>query len=158
MRPRARQAGPILQPTSQLDRLPGHLEISCTRSAWALQAPLQEGAPTSLSSQLGQRIRVLRETLSLTQEKLANKAGISVSFVSMIERGDRTPHVETLVAISDALGITVSQLFLGLNAPPADIGQGQDLSLMAYLGTLRLSPGDVKALLAVAKAMFGGRS
>jgi len=76
----------------------------------------------------------------------------------MIERGDRTPHVETLVAISDALGITVSQLFLGLNAPPADIGQGQDLSLMAYLGTLRLSPGDVKALLAVAKAMFGGRS
>ena len=76
----------------------------------------------------------------------------------MIERGERTPYVETLVAISRALGITVSQLFLGLNAPRADIGHAPDLTLMAYLRTRRLTPGDVKALLAVAKAMFDGRS
>jgi len=107
--------------------------------------------------QLGQRIRVLRETLSYTQEELAEKAGISVSFVSMIERGERTPHVETLVAISDALAITVSQLFLGLNAPRADIGQTQDLPLMAYLGTLRLDRKELDALLKVAKAMFDGK-
>jgi len=111
-----------------------------------------------MSSQLGQRIRVLRETLSFTQEQLAEKAGISVSFVSMIERGERTPHVETLVAISGALGITVSQLFAGLDAARADIGQTPDLALMAYLGTRHLSPADVQALLAVAKAMFDGRS
>jgi len=62
----------------------------------------------SVSSQLGQRIRVLREKLSLTQEQLAAEAGISVSYLSMIENAQRTPHLETLLAISNALGITVS--------------------------------------------------
>ncbi len=76
----------------------------------------------------------------------------------MIENAQRTPYVETLVAISRALGITVSQLFLDLDAPRADIGQAPDLPLMAYLRTRRLTPGDVKTLLAVAKAMFDGRS
>src|SRR5216683_1816912 len=131
-------------------------KISCVSSAPALQSAAAGGAST-IRSQLGQRIRVLREALSFTQEELAEKAGISVSFVSMIERGERTPYVETLVAISDALAITVSQLFLGLNAPRADIGQTQDLPLMAYLGTLRLDRKELDALLKVAKAMFDGK-
>src|SRR5713101_3530901 len=92
-------------------------KTSCMPSAPALHSATAGGAST-IRPQLGQRIRVLREALSFTQEELAEKAGISVSFVSMIERGERTPHVETLVAISDALGITVSPLFLGLNVPP----------------------------------------
>ena len=116
------------------------------------KAPLQ-GAPT-VSSQLGQRIRVLREKLFLTQEQVAERAKISVSYLSMIENAQRTPYVETLVAISDALGITVSQLFAGLNARRADIGQAPDLPLMAYLGTLRLDRKELDALLKVAKAMF----
>ena len=72
----------------------------------------------------------------------------------MIERGERTPHVETLATISNALGITISQLFLGLNVPRANIGQTQELPLIAYLGTLRLDRNDVDALLKVARAMF----
>jgi transcriptional regulator with XRE-family HTH domain len=106
---------------------------------------------------MGQRIRVLREKLSLTQEQLAEKAGISVSYLSMIERAQRTPHVETLVAISEALGVTVSQLFLDVNES-GDGGQAQDLPLMAYLGTRNLDRNELEDLLKVAKAMFDDKS
>jgi transcriptional regulator with XRE-family HTH domain len=108
-------------------------------------------------SQLGPRVRALRETLSLTQEQLAERAGISHSHLSMIERGDRTPHVETLMSLAKALGIAVSQLLLDANEPGESSGQSPDLQLMTYLGTLRLTPGDVNRLVAIAKAMFDGR-
>jgi len=75
----------------------------------------------------------------------------------MIERAQRTPYLETLLAISDALGITVSRLFLGLSAPRGDIGETQELPLMAYLATRRLDRKDVDALLRVARAMFDGK-
>src|SRR5216683_2618005 len=71
--------------------------------------------------QLGPRIRALRETLSLNQEQLAERAGITHSYLSMIERGDRTPHVETLVSLAKALGIAVSQLLLDANEPRASL-------------------------------------
>jgi transcriptional regulator with XRE-family HTH domain len=131
-------------------------QTSCASlSSNATKATSQEGAPT-VSTQLGQRIRALRATLSLTQEQLAQKAGISVSYLSMIECGDGTPHVETLVSLADALGISVSQLFLDANEPGG--GQTHHLPLMAYLGSRRLSSGDVRALLAVAKAIFDRKS
>jgi transcriptional regulator with XRE-family HTH domain len=111
----------------------------------------------TLGTQLGQCIRELRVALSYTQEELAEQAGISVSFLSMIERAERSPHLKTLSALSKALGITLSQLFLDVNVPRAITGQAQDLPLIAYLETLHLSADDVGALLTVAKAMFDGR-
>jgi len=95
--------------------------------------------------------------LSFTQEELAEKAGISVSFLCMIESARRLPYLKTLSALSNALGITLSRLFLDVKGPRASGGQAQDLPLIAYLGTLRLSAGDVQALLVVAKAMFDRR-
>jgi transcriptional regulator with XRE-family HTH domain len=112
---------------------------------------------TTVKTQLGQRIRELREALSFTQEALAEAAGISVSYVSMIEHAQRLPHIETLAVLAKALGITLSQLFLDMNGPRAKDGQAEDLPLIAYLGNLRLRPGDVDALLKVAKAIFDGR-
>ncbi len=107
--------------------------------------------PSKVASQLGQRVCDLRKTLSLTQEKLAKKAGIGFPYLSMIERGYRTPHLETLVRIAAALGVSLSQLFIEAHEPSAN-----DLPLLSYLGTLRLSSDDVKAVLLVARAMFKG--
>jgi transcriptional regulator with XRE-family HTH domain len=76
----------------------------------------------------------------------------------MIECGDRTPHVETLVSLANALDIAVSHLFIDANEPRASSGQKPDLQLLRYLGTLRLTPSDVNALLAIAEAMFDGPS
>ena len=76
----------------------------------------------------------------------------------MIERAQRMPHVGTLLAISNALDLTLSQLFLGLNAPRGNIGRTRYLALIAYLETLGLNSDDVQLLLVIAKAMFKDRS
>ncbi len=107
------------------------------------------GRASIVGSQLGQRIRDRRKALSFTQEQLAEKAGIGRSYPSLIEQGQRTPHLETLVQIEAALDITLSQLFIEAHEPTAN-----ELPLLAFLGTLRLDRTDVDALLRIAKAMF----
>jgi transcriptional regulator with XRE-family HTH domain len=48
----------------------------------------------------------------MTQEDLSERARISVSFLSMIERGERSPHLETLAAIAEALEVRMADLFV----------------------------------------------
>ena len=50
----------------------------------------------------------MRKTLS--QEALAAKAGLSVSYISMLERGQRTPPLDTLESIAKALAVTATTL------------------------------------------------
>lgn len=71
----------------------------------------QEGRADELSTELGQRIRALRLAKGLTQESLAEAADISVSYLSMIERGERMPHLLTLDAIAAALGDRLGEFF-----------------------------------------------
>ena len=56
--------------------------------------------------ELGRRIRQQRVLAQLTQEKLAEQAGISLSFLGHIERGTRKASLETLVNICNALKIS----------------------------------------------------
>src|SRR5689334_22184167 len=67
----------------------------------------------SVVKDVGRRIRQLRMARSarMTQEDLSERARISVSFLSMIERGERSPHLETLAAIAEALGVRIAELF-----------------------------------------------
>ena len=55
---------------------------------------------------LGQRIRMLRRQNHLTQEELAEKAGISPSFMGHIERGSRVASLDTLVILCNTLKTT----------------------------------------------------
>jgi transcriptional regulator with XRE-family HTH domain len=59
---------------------------------------------------LGERIRRERVSLGITQEVLSEKAGISVSFLGQLERGERKPSLETVVNIANSLGVTVDFL------------------------------------------------
>lgn len=112
---------------------------------------------TEIGKRLGRRIRDLRtqRTDRWTQEELAERARISVSFLSMIERGERIPHVETLAAISSALGVTLSELFAGTDR---EISADQDIlrPLEEFVRARGLTPRDVDKLLGVARALFNG--
>ncbi len=46
----------------------------------------------------------------LSQEALASKAGLSVSYISMLERGQRTPPLDTLESIAKALAVSAHAL------------------------------------------------
>ena len=62
---------------------------------------------------LGQRIKVKRKDLRMTQEDLAEKVGISSSFMGHIERGSRVLSVDTLRRLCVVLDVSADDL-LGL--------------------------------------------
>ena len=66
---------------------------------------------TQLREKFGDRIRSLRAARSFTQEQLAERAGISVDFLSLIERGKNSPSFENLEELADALEVSVAQMF-----------------------------------------------
>ena len=55
---------------------------------------------------IGANIRKCRLSKKLRQEDLAEKATLSVTYIGMIERGEKTPSVETLVTILNAMGVS----------------------------------------------------
>lgn len=60
---------------------------------------------------IAKRIRERRRTLGLTQEKLAERAGLSVNYLAQLEISDKTPSLKTLAALAHALETDVSDLF-----------------------------------------------
>jgi transcriptional regulator with XRE-family HTH domain len=59
----------------------------------------------TLEQLVTQNLRAARMQKKLSQEALAAKAGVSVSYVSMLERGERNPPLDTLEALANALGV-----------------------------------------------------
>ena len=66
---------------------------------------------SQLRDLFGQRIRLLRRERGLTQEQLAERAEISIDFLSLIERGKNSPSFENLEDLAEALDVTVAKLF-----------------------------------------------
>ena len=62
----------------------------------------------------GGKIRAVRERRSLTLKEVAEKAGVSESLVSQIERDRVSPAIDTLLALADALEMDFDYLFAGL--------------------------------------------
>lgn len=65
---------------------------------------------------LGLRVRDARKAKHLTQEQLAEKVGISSSFMGHIERGTRIASIDTLVSICNVLSVSPC-LLLGASFP-----------------------------------------
>ena len=60
---------------------------------------------------IGQRIKDLKEKKNMTTNALANKAGVSQSYLRDVELGKKNPTVEMLSYICDALGISLYNFF-----------------------------------------------
>lgn len=60
---------------------------------------------------LGRRIKFLRESQHLTQEKLAEKCGISLDYLGKIEVNINKPGLKTLIKISNSLDVPIKSLF-----------------------------------------------
>ena len=64
---------------------------------------------------LGQNVRRRREARALTQEKLAEKAGLDPTYISGIERGLRNPGIKNVARLAKALGFTTAELCKGVD-------------------------------------------
>lgn len=63
-----------------------------------------------MARRIGDNIKVLRAAKSLSQDKLASRAGISLSTLRIREKGDGRPQYRTLEKIAKALGVKPEQL------------------------------------------------
>jgi transcriptional regulator with XRE-family HTH domain len=66
-----------------------------------------------LKDVLGKNIKFFRSQRRLSQAGLAEKAEISITFLSNIERGNNFPLAGTLCSLAEALDIEVFELFKG---------------------------------------------
>jgi transcriptional regulator with XRE-family HTH domain len=64
-----------------------------------------------LRRRVGARIRQMRLTGRLTQEQLAERAGLSYKFVGEVERGTGNPTVDSLAALARAFGVDLTEFF-----------------------------------------------
>jgi transcriptional regulator with XRE-family HTH domain len=60
---------------------------------------------------LGANLKRLRSRREWSQMELAEKANVSMNFISEIERGNKWPYPETLQNLAGAFGIEVYELF-----------------------------------------------
>jgi transcriptional regulator with XRE-family HTH domain len=65
------------------------------------------GGPDQPQPALGEAVRQLREKRGITQERLAQDAGVTTGTVSLIERGRSNPAWGTIKALSDGLGVSL---------------------------------------------------
>jgi len=64
----------------------------------------------NVSEKIGARIRTLRKQAELTQQELAEQAGVSYKYLGQVERGQVNLSVEKLVEIAQGLHLAPSEL------------------------------------------------
>jgi transcriptional regulator with XRE-family HTH domain len=106
--------------------------------------------------EVGKRIRQLRRSKlgpGMTQSALARQAEISVSFLSMIERGERAPHLDTLAKVARALQVPLAELF----SFDADGEKVDPLyrPLVDYCRQQQLSRRDVDRIINIVRSVLG---
>lgn len=62
------------------------------------------------SRMIGKRIRFYRESKKWTQEEFAEKVGLSLTYIGMLERGDKIPKLETFIRIANTLEVSADML------------------------------------------------
>lgn len=55
---------------------------------------------------IGKNIRKYRKKAGMTQDELAEKAGLSTNYIGSMERGEKTPSLESFINIVNALGVS----------------------------------------------------
>lgn len=66
---------------------------------------------------IGMRIRQIRKAKGWSQDELAKKCGISMSFLGHLERGSRVMSLETFASLCKALDISADELLWGIVQP-----------------------------------------
>jgi len=69
---------------------------------------------------VGENIKYYRTTLGMTQEELAERAGINRSYLAGLERGRRNTTLKTVEALAKALGVSTSELVSSAGVSPED--------------------------------------
>ena len=81
---------------------------------------------------VGERLRAIRNRRRLTLREVADRAGLSESFLSQVERGRASASIASLRRIADGLGIAISDLFQPLEPTQARVLRRADRPTLAF--------------------------
>lgn len=85
-----------------------------------------------MNNNIGKNIRAYRKTNNMTQEKLGELSGLSINFISRLERtNDQNVSLTTLNKIARAFNISTAELLTGLNKPK-QINEVEELRTRLY--------------------------
>jgi len=77
-----------------------------------------------IGERFGQNLRRERIKAELTQEEVADLAGMHRTEVSLLETGGRVPRLKTLLKLVGAIGTSTDRLLEGINWVPTTTGRG----------------------------------
>ena len=86
-----------------------------------------------LFKQIGPRIKASRKASGYTQEKLSELIGVSVQYVSDLERGVVGTSIPTLIRICNVLHVTSDYLLLGRTAHSAHQDDAPEIYQKVFL-------------------------
>ena len=92
-----------------------------------------EGGAAGVARQIGTTVRRLRSSHGLTLGEVAKRSKVSPAMLSRLENGDVSPSLETLSALTGALGVSLSQLFGDVGKPRGaaqHVPKGQGLEVV----------------------------
>lgn len=100
---------------------------------------------------IGNRIKDIRKNLGLTQKELANKTGLTRESIGNYERGDRTPDINSIIKISKALNVEISDITLSeemkeefISSQDGLINHNTFIKLIEVIATLPSNEIDIK--------------
>ena len=99
---------------------------------------------------IGQRIKVAREAARITQEELGRAVGCTAKHIGAIERGIKTPRLDTFIIIANTTGVSADYLLQDLLGKPAHLLAGE-LSAAAALLDPKTQRRMLRAIQAFAK-------
>ena len=82
---------------------------------------------------IGQRIRIAREAARITQEELGRAVGCTAKHIGAIERGIKTPRLDTFIIIANTVGVSSDYLLQDLLDQPIDSLAGEFSAAAAQL-------------------------
>ncbi len=84
------------------------------------QGARQAAGPIAADLAVGQRLRALRQARNLSLKAVAAATGLSIGYLSQVERGLSSPSLRVLTGVADLLGVGLGALFDGPGAGGAE--------------------------------------
>jgi transcriptional regulator with XRE-family HTH domain len=106
---------------------------------------------------LGVRLRTMRKTARLSQERLGHRSGLSGKFIGEVERGEKSISIDSLYRVSVALEVPLRDL-TDVRADKDKTVPSEEAEKIFALVTGRRRPEDIRKAYDVLRAMFGKAS
>ncbi len=96
----------------------------------------------NISLNFGKRVRSLRTSKNISQEKLAELCGLHPTYIGQLERGEKSPTLDSIYKISVGLETPLDKLFQNLCFVSAE----EDIAAAVYNEIIKLPEAKQKAI------------